>query len=155
MTDIQIVPLARTHLPSVKAIIRAVELFPEDMLDEMVTNYLNGNPKNEVWLVAEGIGPLGIVYCTPEYLTSGTANMLLLAVHPDHHRKAIGRQLVQTIESHFQKLQFHLLIVETSGAPEFGRVREFYDQLGFQEEAKIRDFYAIGDDKVIMTKHIK
>jgi ribosomal protein S18 acetylase RimI-like enzyme len=45
-----------------------------------------------------------------------------------------------------------LLLVETSGLPSFERTRAFYRKCGYEEEARIRDFYAAGVDKVVYRK---
>ncbi len=45
-----------------------------------------------------------------------------------------------------------MLLVETSGLPDFERTRAFYRKCGYEEEARIRDFYAAGDDKVVFRK---
>lgn len=45
-----------------------------------------------------------------------------------------------------------ILLVKTSGVPEFARTRRFYGGLGYDEEARIRDFYEDGDDKVVFRK---
>jgi hypothetical protein len=45
-----------------------------------------------------------------------------------------------------------VLIVDPSGAPEFKRAREFCRKNGYSEEARIRDFWAAGIDKVIFWK---
>jgi hypothetical protein len=45
-----------------------------------------------------------------------------------------------------------LLIVETSGLPEFEVARAFYSNCGFTQEARVCNFFAEGDDKLIYTK---
>ena len=45
-----------------------------------------------------------------------------------------------------------VLLVETSALPEFERTRAFYRRIGYTEEARIRDFYKAGEDKVIFRK---
>lgn len=45
-----------------------------------------------------------------------------------------------------------MLLVETSGLPDFERTRRFYMKCGCEEEARIRDFYTTGDDKVVFRK---
>jgi ribosomal protein S18 acetylase RimI-like enzyme len=45
-----------------------------------------------------------------------------------------------------------LLLVETSGSPGFERTRAFYRKRGYEEEARIRDFYRAGEDKVVFRK---
>lgn len=43
-----------------------------------------------------------------------------------------------------------MLLVETLAS--FDRTRAFYSKCGYEEEARIRDFYAAGDDKVVFCK---
>jgi ribosomal protein S18 acetylase RimI-like enzyme len=45
-----------------------------------------------------------------------------------------------------------LLLVETSGVESFEYVRAFYRKSGYQEEARIREFYAAGIDKIVFRK---
>ncbi len=45
-----------------------------------------------------------------------------------------------------------VLLVETSGLPLFERTRAFYCKCGYEEEARIRDFYKAGDDKIVYRK---
>jgi ribosomal protein S18 acetylase RimI-like enzyme len=45
-----------------------------------------------------------------------------------------------------------LLLVETSGLPIYERTRAFYAKCGYEEEARIRDFYTAGDDKIVFRK---
>ena len=45
-----------------------------------------------------------------------------------------------------------LLLVETSGLASFERTRQFHRKCGYHEEARIRDFYKAGDDKIIYRK---
>jgi ribosomal protein S18 acetylase RimI-like enzyme len=45
-----------------------------------------------------------------------------------------------------------VLLVETSGLEKFARTRAFYRFIGYDEEARIREFYAAGEDKVVFRK---
>ena len=48
-----------------------------------------------------------------------------------------------------------MLLIETSGLATFERTRAFYHALGYDEEARIREFYKAGDDKVVFRKALK
>ena len=47
-----------------------------------------------------------------------------------------------------------LLLVETSSLARFDTARAFYRSSGFIEEARIRDFYAVGDHKLVLRKSL-
>ncbi len=87
-------------------------------------------------------------------MTDGTWNLYLIAVHPDHQRLGRGTALLEYIERLLAQRGQRILLVETSGTDEFGYVRKFYGDRGFEEEARIRDFYADGVDKIVFRKVI-
>jgi len=45
-----------------------------------------------------------------------------------------------------------LYIVETSGRESYLPTRKFYEKIGYTIAACVKDFYAVGDDKIIYTK---
>jgi len=86
-------------------------------------------------------------------LTEGTFDLYWIAVHNDHHRQGIGEFLLKNIETQVQVRGGHLLIAETAGKPTFEPTRRFYLGSGYELEGRLRDFYAVGDDLCIFTKH--
>ena len=95
---------------------------------------------------------MGFCYTEPEELAEGTWNMLALAVRPDLQGKRLGSALVAAAEQHLRGRKQRILIVDTSGTDGFEMTRKFYAQNGYEEEARIRDFWAPGDDKVTFRK---
>lgn len=85
-------------------------------------------------------------------MTEGTWNLLLIAVHPNLQRRGIGTELMRFIEDTLTANGERILIIETSGLPAFLSTREFYQHIGYEEEARIRDFFKLGDDKVVFRK---
>jgi GNAT superfamily N-acetyltransferase len=143
-------PLNAADLPSLAALIDATGLFPGEMLADMAAPHLAGT-EAAVWLVA-GAAPDALAYCVPERMTEGTWNLLLVAVHPGRQGKGIGAALVAAVEQAIAARGARILLVETSGLPDFARTRAFYPRCGFAEEARIRDFYRAGEDKVVFRK---
>lgn len=78
--------------------------------------------------------------------------MLAIAVAPGQHRSGAGSALVAKLEAVLRDRGHRILIAETSGLPEFERARNFYRQNSYAEEARIRDFWARGDDKIVFWK---
>ena len=87
-------------------------------------------------------------------MTEGTYNLYLIAVNPAQQGKGIGGSLMEYIEEELRSQGARILIVETSGLPEFERTRQFYDRCGYAREAVIREFYAEDDDKVVFWKKL-
>jgi ribosomal protein S18 acetylase RimI-like enzyme len=139
-------------LPALKAVIDATELFPSELLDDMVAPYLSGAGNNDTWLTIDEDGPVAVAYYAPERLTEGTWNLYLIAVHPDYQGHGHGAALVHHIEQALAVRGERVLLVETSGLPNFERTRAFYRKCGYDEEARIREFYQVGEDKVIFRK---
>ncbi len=143
----------REDVPSLKAVIDATELFPSELLDDMLAGFFSGEARDELWLTDDdGGAPLAVAYCAPERMTDGTWNVLAMAVHPDHQGHGRGAASMRRIKQALTARGERLLLVETSGLPSFERTRAFYRGCGYEEEARIRDFYEAGDDKVIFRK---
>lgn len=138
--------------PSLESVIAAVELFPPDMLAGMMAPYLSEAETEELWLTFEDGLPRGVAYFVPERLTDRTWNLLLIAVHPERQGEGHGSALLHSVEAKLIELGGRMLIIETSGLAGFEAQRGFYRKCGYEEEARIRDFYESGNDKVVFRK---
>ncbi|NEP57718.1 MAG: GNAT family N-acetyltransferase [Symploca sp. SIO2G7] len=142
------------------AIAEAINLFSPQELEElggMLTEYFDSEPQSgalreQFWLTYDDGEPVGVAYCAPEPYTYGTWNLYFIAVHPSRQEEGIGTKLLCYIEQMLTERGERLLLVETSGLPNFERTRSFYRKQGYEEEARIREFYKAGDDKVIFRK---
>jgi ribosomal protein S18 acetylase RimI-like enzyme len=138
--------------PGLKAVIDAIGLFPSEMLDGMLAPYLARDFSEGFWLTLDEGGPVGVAYCGPERMAPGAWNLWLIAVHPDRQRRGHGTALLREVERALAMRGERILLIETSGLPEFAPTRAFYGTCGFTEEARIRDFYQDGEDKVVFRK---
>ncbi|HZF68147.1 MAG TPA: N-acetyltransferase [Gemmatirosa sp.] len=141
---------------ALRDVIDGTGLFPSAMLDDMLASYLGGQGGEEVWLTADdsasGGLPVAVAFVAPERMTSGTWNLYLIAVHPERQRLGVGASLLRHVEMVLGARGARVLLVETSGLPAFERTRAFYRANGYDEEARIREFYAAGEDKVVFWK---
>jgi ribosomal protein S18 acetylase RimI-like enzyme len=144
--------IRQEDLPALKSIIDSVGLFPSEMLDDMTASFLSENGNGETWLTLENDGHIAFAYIAPEKMTEGTWNLLLIAVDSRYHGQGFGTKLLAHIEQTLRRQGQRVLLVETSGLPEFERTRHFYRHAGYAEEARIRDFYKAGEDKVVFWK---
>lgn len=105
------------------------------------------------WLTDEEDGELrGVAYYAAETFASGVSNLLLIAVHPDYQRKGRGTELLRHVEAELRRKGERILIIETSGLDSFAATRAFYRQNGYEEEARIREYYNPGEDKIVFRK---
>ncbi|WP_299492234.1 GNAT family N-acetyltransferase [Acaryochloris sp. IP29b_bin.137] len=125
-----------------------------EVLSEMLVDTFNGN-REQFWFTDDDQGPVGVAYCASERMTTGTWNLLFLAVHPEHQGQGRGTALVHYVEQVLTAQGVRQLLVETSGLPSFKRTQTFYRQCGYEAEARIREFYAAGDDKIVYRKVLK
>lgn len=145
-------PIVPDDLPALKETIDATGLFPSDLLDEMVAGYFDGSAADDAWLTVDDDGPVAVAYYAPERMTVGTWNLYLIAVRPDRQGRGHGAALLRHIEGALAARGARVLLIETSGLPEFARTRAFYARRGYDEEARIREFYQAGEDKIIFRK---
>lgn len=123
-----------------------------DQVAQMLAEYHAGGDGGHHWLTDDDHGPVGVAYFAPERMTEGTWNLYLIAVHPDRQRQGRGTALLRHVEQTLARQGQRILLVETSGVAGFEHVRAFYRSAGYDEEARIRDFYKAGDDKVVFRK---
>ncbi len=95
-------------------------------------------------------------YCVgPTPMTQSTFDLYWIAVNPDYHGKGIGHQLIADCERVVRSMKGSLVVVETSSLPKYEATRRFYVRNDYLETARIRDYYAPGDDLMIYTKHLQ
>ncbi len=136
----------------------ATGLFEADQIDDlaqMLAQQFNQEITSPaIWLTDYDSKPVGLAYVAPERMTHGTWNLYLIAIHPDHQQQGRGTELLGYIEQLMRERGERLLLVETSGTDEFAYVRQFYRARGYEEEARIRDFYIDGVDKIVFRKSL-
>ena len=152
--DTNIRPITPNDLPALKAVIDANDLFPSDMLDDMMFDYFANDDSRDFWLTYEDEKPVAISYCAPEKMTEGTWNLYLIAVHTDYQGQGIGTSMMHYVEQMLAARGERLLLVETSSLASFEGTREFYRKCGYEQEAQIREFYQAGEDKIVFRKSL-
>lgn len=147
-------PVERQDLPELKRIADATELFPSDMMDDMISGYFDGS-KPDIWFTCVLDGKaISFGFCEPERMTEGTWNLLAIGVQPDHQGKGVGAAMMSYLTNRLAEQGERILLVDTMGIPEFEQTRAFYRKNGYIEEARIREFYEAGVDKVVFWKHL-
>ena len=132
-------------------------LFPAEHvgdLADLMDAQLGAEADGHHWIVraADDGQVLAAAYYAPEPLTDGTWNLYFIAVREAGKGQGIGSELLRHVESGLRQNRQRVLVIETSGLDGFELTRRFYLKHGYSEEARIRDFYAAGEDKVVFWK---
>jgi ribosomal protein S18 acetylase RimI-like enzyme len=153
--NLEIIPLTAAHTAGVEQVLESSGLFPPELLGPMVAPYLEGMSQ-DIWLVArDGDAIVGFAYAAPERMTDGTWNLLAIAVDASEQSRGVGTALMHRAETVLTDCDQRLLLVETSGLDDYAPTRRFYRHLGYVEEARIRDFYQAGEDKISFIKALR
>ncbi len=146
-------PAAPQDVDAIGRLAEATDLFPAEMLGDMIAGYLAAS-NADIWLVADEDGVVGFGFCEPERMAEGAWNLLAISVSPDCQGQGVGAAMLRYLEERLAKVKARILIVETLGTTAFQPTRDFYLKNGFDEEARIRDFYEDGGDKVVFWKRL-
>ncbi len=145
---------------AIKIILIDTQKFNQEEIDcalELIDIYLN-NPSQKDYLIATAINKdneiVGYVCYGKAPLTNGAYDLYWIAVKPEYQRHGIGKILLNHVEEEIVKLSGRLLFAETSSRAVYEKTRQFYINNSFSEEARIKDFYSKGDDKIIYRKYM-
>jgi ribosomal protein S18 acetylase RimI-like enzyme len=125
--------------------------------EEVIDSYL-GDPLSSGYyiLVAEADSTVvGYIGYGPTPLTEGTWDLYWAAVAPDKQRQGIGGALFGAAEENIREAGGRLAIIETSTTPAYEKTIRFHIGHGYEIVARIPDFYAPGDDKLILQKRLR
>jgi ribosomal protein S18 acetylase RimI-like enzyme len=148
-------PTKHDDIAALQEVLDGTELFPSEMLPDMVGGFLADGESADIWLTCEANGKaLGFCYAAPEALADGAWNMLAIAILPTEQGKGYGGAIVEHLEAELKARGQRILIADTSGVDGFAQTRAFYRKSGYSEEARIRDFWAAGDDKIVFWKSL-
>lgn len=97
---------------------------------------------------------VGYICYGPTPMTEDTFDLYWIASAPEVRGQGVGAALVSAMEGDLRRRNGRLIRVETSATEAYGPTRGFYASMKYGEEARIRDFYKVGDDLIILTKRL-
>jgi ribosomal protein S18 acetylase RimI-like enzyme len=141
----------------VMAILKRTKFFrPEELkiAEEVFDDSISGDSEVDYqsFVAREAHKTIGWICLGPTPCTVGTFDIYWLAVDPEHQNNGVGTSLVQYATTIIKNLKGRMITVDTSGSQRYLSTRQFYEKLGYCNEACIKDFYSVGDDKIIYIK---
>jgi len=90
----------------------------------------------------------------PTPLTQGVYDLYWIVVDPSAQKKGYGRRLLEYVEKDVVVRGGRMLLIETSSQESYGGTVRFYHRAGYELAARIKNFYRVGDDKLIFSKDL-
>ena len=90
----------------------------------------------------------------PTPCTVGTFDIYWVVVHPQCQNRGAGSFLMRYAERLIKKRSGRMIVVDTSGSPRYLSARRFYRRNGYHRSARLKNFYAPADDKIIYVKYL-
>jgi ribosomal protein S18 acetylase RimI-like enzyme len=173
-------PLAVSHRERVAEILRSTENFREEEVDvalELFDESFAGEDYEFVGALSresgmgngESMGPevvpipdsrfpipdlVGFACYGPSMGTDRTFDLYWIAVDRAAQGTGCGTVLLSEVERRLEALHARMLVVETSSRSDYTATRGFYLRRGYVEAARVREFYAPDDDRIILTKRL-
>jgi ribosomal protein S18 acetylase RimI-like enzyme len=97
---------------------------------------------------------VGFICYGPTPLTRGTFDLYWICVDRSFARRGIGHDLVERVVREVQALRGRMIVLDTSGTPDYAPTRAFYQSAGFTPTATVPDFYKPGDDLEIFCRRV-
>ncbi len=124
---------------------------------ELIDIFLkNEEQKDYIIFVAEDERKevVGYVCYGPTPATDGTFDLYWIAVSPMMQQQGVGKKLLLFTEQEVVRQNGRMMIIETSSQPKYKPTQDFYVRNRYKVEARIKDFYRIGDDRLIFVKRL-
>ena len=149
----------KSDIVRIREIVESTRFFYDHEIDiavELVSERLNlGEQTGYYFVFAEADGVTVAYSCFGPIAMSKTSfDLYWIATHNDFRGKGIGKKLLDETFKQAGNMGCKILIAETSGLPHYAPTRAFYESTQFQLEARLKDFYTMGDDKLFYTKRI-
>jgi len=125
--------------------------------EEVIDSHLR-DPKGSGYIIMiaeEGGDIAGYICYGPTPCTDGTWDIYWEAVSREKRGQGIGATLMKTAETAIRKARGRLIIIETSSTPIYEKSRRFFFGGGYEEVGRVPDFYAPGDDRLILQKRLR
>jgi GNAT superfamily N-acetyltransferase len=143
----------------VREIVESTEFFYDHEVEiaaELVAERLEyGESTGYFFVFAEADGITVAYSCYgPVTMSKTSFDLYWIATHNDYRGRGIGRKILDQTCSQARAMGCSIIIAETSGLPHYAPTRAFYTSNNFELEARLKNFYAMGDDKLFYTKRI-
>lgn len=124
----------------------------QEVLDDSIRDGAGGHYQS--FVIEDGGRIVGWVCFGPTPCAVNTYDIYWIAVAGDCQRRGFGKALMEFAEASIRQRGGRIAVIETSSRDDYVPTRAFYAKAGYVESARVREFYAPGDDKIISMKSL-
>ena len=84
--------------------------------------------------------------------TMHSFDLYWIAVSNESRGMGLGSHILNMSEQKISAMKGKRIYIETSSRDQYIPTRKFYEEWGYRPEARLKDFYTTGDDKIIYVK---
>jgi ribosomal protein S18 acetylase RimI-like enzyme len=155
-----VVPLGRRqHRQALETLVRATGVFTDAEVAVAVELYESSDPDYAFVGAFQGEAAtqtlVGYACYGPTPGTDRGYDLYWIAVDPSRQGTGIGAALLQDVERRVIADNARLMLIETSSRDAYTPTRRFYVRHGYAEVARVANYYARGDDRIVYTKRFQ
>jgi ribosomal protein S18 acetylase RimI-like enzyme len=147
--------------PAIERLAKETGVFTPDeirVVNEMLDEFFDPQPRDDhTFLIYRNGKPddvAGFACYGPTPLTDRVWDLYWICVDRATQRHGIGSVLLEQVEKDLCAHHARAIYLETSDSDSYAAAREFYERHGYMCVAHIKDFYAVGDGKVLYHKKL-
>jgi GNAT superfamily N-acetyltransferase len=151
--------MSRDDRPAVSKILgntREFKPFEVEIAEELIGCYLDDPTGSGYHVLVAEVGSVlaGYICYGPTPMTKGTWDIYWMAVAPEMQGRGIGSALMKSAEQEIIRAKGRLSVIETSSTPLYEKTIRFHLGQGYEVVCRMPDFYAPGDDKLLLQKRL-
>jgi GNAT superfamily N-acetyltransferase len=149
--------MVKEDKPALMEILRTTPEFkPSEVVvaEEVIDSYLHAPDSYNVLVAEEDAAIVGYICYGLTPLTESTWDIYWLVISLNKRGQGVGGALTAFAEEQIKNDGGRLIVIETSAKPGYEKTRHFYLRHGYEIICQIPDFYAPGDDKIILQKRL-
>ncbi len=145
--------------PAILAAARSVGVFNEEevaTVDELFEGYLRSPEKSGYNFLSckDGDEVLGFVCWGPTSLSKGAVDLYWICSAQHAQGQGVAAALFREVEARARAVGRWLIVIWTSNRPDYEPARNFYQRVGCELAAQLRDFYDRGEDLCVFTRRL-
>lgn len=156
---IEILPLGEREFPAVLKLVKDVfnaadrEKAAHELAIHMKARKARVEYGHEYWAAKAGRRVVGIIGL--EHVGNGAAWLSWFAVSKKYRGKGIGWELFTFVMEKARKKGVRSLSIQCGTLPMFRTANKLYDEFGFKDKFKVKNFWAAGDDLLVKSKKLR